>query len=255
MDLFKLSGKVAIVAGASRGIGKAVARSLAEAGAKVAVASRNIDDCDAVTKEILSDGGKAISCVCNIADKVQLANLVKETQASLGIIDILVVNAAANPAFGSMMELSEVQAEKIFVTNVEAPARLINLVAPKMIEKGSGAIIIMSSIAGMGGSANIGGYAISKAADSQLVRNYAVELGPHNVRVNAVAPGLIKTNFSRVLWEGQRGEDFAAQTPLKRLGEPDDIAGVVNFLVSDAAKFITGQTIVVDGGVTIGSPF
>jgi dehydrogenase/reductase SDR family protein 4 len=255
MDLFKLSGKVAVVAGASRGIGKAVARSLAEAGAKVVVSSRNIDDCNAVTKEILSDGGKAISCVCNIADKVQLANLVKETQTSLGVIDILVVNAATNPAYGSMMELSEAHAEKIFVTNVEAPARLINLVAPKMIEKGGGCIIIMSSIASIGGSANIGAYAISKAADAQLARNYAVELGPHNIRVNTIAPGLIKTNFSRVLWEGEKGKAFAAQTPLKRLGEPDDIAGVVNFLVSDAAKFITGQTIVVDGGVTIGGPF
>ncbi len=255
MDLFDLSGKVAIVTGSSRGIGRAIAKMLAEAGAKVAVTSRKADACEAVAQEIKAGGGEAIAVACNVSDKVQVSNLVKETQAQIGDVDILVCNAAANPAFGPMADLEDRAVEKIYATNVQGPTWMINLVAPHMAENGGGSIILLSSIAGMTGSKNIGAYAVSKAADAQLARNYAVELGPKHIRVNAIAPGLIKTEFARALWEGEEGKAFAARTPLGRLGEPDDIAAVAVFLASDASRFITGQVIVADGGVLIADPF
>ena len=255
MDLFDLSGKVAVVTGSSRGIGRSIARLLAEAGAKVTVTSRKAEACEAVAREIASDGGQAIAVACNVSDKVQVSNLIKETHSQLGPVDILVCNAATNPSFGPMADLEDRVVEKIFTTNVQGPAWLINLVAPQMAEAGGGAVILLSSVAGMTGSKNIGAYAVSKAADAQLARNYAVELGPSNIRVNAIAPGLVKTDFARALWEGKEGEAFAAKTPLGRLGEPEDIAGVALFLASDAAKFITGQVIVADGGILIADPF
>ncbi len=255
MDLFDLSGKVAVVTGSSRGIGRSIARTLANSGAKITVTSRKADACEAVAKEIASDGGHAIAVACNVSDKVQVSNLVKETLSSLGQVDILVCNAATNPSYGPMTDLEDRAMEKIFATNVQGPVWLINLVAPHMAKAGGGSIILLSSIAGLTGSKNIGGYAMSKAADAQLARNYAVELGPNNIRVNAIAPGLVKTDFARALWEGEEGRAFAAKTPLGRLGEPEDIAGVAAFLASDAAKFVTGQVIVADGGVMIADPF
>lgn len=255
MDLFDLTGKVAVVTGSSRGIGRAIARALAEAGAKVTVTSRKAEACEAVAREITSDGGQAIAVACNVSDKVQVSNLIKETHSTLGPVDILVCNAATNPAYGPMAELEDAMVEKIFATNVQGPAWLINLVAPQMKDAGGGSIILLSSIAGLAGSKNIGAYAVSKAADAQLARNYAVELGSSNIRVNAIAPGLVKTDFARALWEGEEGKAFAARTPLGRLGEPEDIAGVALFLASDAAKFVTGQVLVADGGVTVADPF
>jgi NAD(P)-dependent dehydrogenase (short-subunit alcohol dehydrogenase family) len=255
VDHFDLSGKVAVVTGSSRGIGRAIARTLAGAGARITVTSRKIEACEAVASEIVADGGKAIAVACNVSDKVQVSNLVKETQAQHGPVDILVCNAAINPVYGPMADLDDRAVEKIFTTNVQGPAWLINLVAPQMAESGGGAIILLSSIAGLTGSKNLGAYAVSKAADAQLARNYAVELGAQNIRVNAISPGLIRTDFARALWEGEDGQAFAARTPLGRLGEPDDIAGVASFLASDAARFITGQVIVVDGGALIADPF
>lgn len=255
MDQFDLSGKVAVVTGSSRGIGRSIARALSSAGAKVTVTSRKIEACEAVASEIAADGGKAIAVACNVSDKVQVSNLVKETHAQHGPVDILVCNAATNPVYGPMAELDDKAMEKIFTTNVQGPSWLINLVAPQMAENGGGAIVMLSSIAGLLGSKNLGAYAVSKAADAQLARNYAVELGPDNIRVNAIAPGLIRTEFARALWEGEDGKDFVEKTPLRRLGEPEDIASVAAFLASDAAKFMTGQVIVVDGGVTIADPF
>jgi dehydrogenase/reductase SDR family protein 4 len=255
MDLFDLTGKVAVVTGSSRGIGRAIARILAESGAKITVTSRKVENCDAVAKEISSDGGQAIAVACNVSDKVQVSNLIKETLAQLGPVDILVCNAATNPIYGPMAELEDRVVEKIFATNVQGPMWMINQVTPQMAAAGGGSIILLSSIAGLTGSKNIGAYAISKAADAQIARNYAVELGPMNIRVNAIAPGLVKTDFARTLWEGEEGKAFAAKTPLGRLGEPEDIAGVAAFLASDAAKFVTGQVIVADGGVMIADPF
>jgi len=255
MDLFDLSGKVAVVTGSSRGIGRSIARMLAEAGAKVAVTSRNAETCEAVAQEIIADGGHAIAVACNVSDKVQVSNLFKETQSQIGPVDILVCNAATNPSYGPMVDTEDGVVEKIFTTNIQGPVWLINLVAPHMAEVGGGSIILLSSIVGLIGSKNLGAYAVSKAADAQLARNYAVELGESNIRVNAIAPGLIKTDFARALWNGEEGEAFAQKTPLRRLGEPEDIAAVALFLASDAARFITGQTIIADGGVTIGDLF
>lgn len=253
--MFDLSGKVAVVTGSSRGIGRATAIALAECGASVTVTSRKADACQAVADEINKDGGKAIAVACNVSDKVQVTNLVKETHAQLGPIDILVCNAATNPVYGPMADLEDSAIDKIFATNVRSPVWLVNLVAPHMEEAGGGSIILLSSIAGLAGSKNIGAYAVSKAADAQLARNYAVELGPNNIRVNAIAPGLIRTEFAKALWEGEDGKVFAERTPLGRLGDPEDIAGVAAFLASDAGKFVTGQTIVVDGGITVADPF
>ena len=255
MDLFDLSGKVAVVTGSSRGIGRSIARMLAEAGAKVAVTSRNAEACEAVAQEITADGGHAIAVACNVSDKVQVSNLFKETQSQIGPVDILVCNAATNPSYGPMVDTEDGIVEKIFATNIQGPVWLINLVTPHMAEVGGGSIILLSSIVGITGSRNLGVYAVSKAADAQLARNYAVELGESNIRVNAIAPGLIKTDFARALWDGEEGKAFAQKTPLRRLGEPEDIAAVALFLASDAAKFITGQTIIADGGVTIGDLF
>lgn len=253
--MFDLSGKVAVVTGSSRGIGRAIAIALADLGASVTVTSRKADACEAVAEEITKDGGKAIAVACNISDKVQVSNLVKETQAQLGPVDILVCNAATNPASGPMADLEDAAIDKIFATNVRSPVWLINLVAPHMAEVGGGSIILLSSIAGLTGSERNGAYAVSKAADAQLARNYAVELGPQNVRVNAIAPGLIRTEFTKALWEGEDGKAYVERTPLGRLGSPEDVAGVAAFLASDAAKFITGQVIVADGGVTTADPF
>lgn len=254
-DLFHLDGRVAIVTGASRGIGRAIALTLAGLGAKVVVSSRKVEACDAVVDEIKAAGGEAVSIACNVGEKDQLEKLVAETEAKLGAARILVCNAATNPIYGPMAEVEDRAFDKIMAVNVRGNITIINRVSPGMAAAGGGSIILLSSIAGLAGSKNIGAYAVSKSADAQLARNYAVELGPKNIRVNAVAPGLIKTDFAEALWQGEAGKAFAARTPLGRVGEPADIAGVVAFLAGDAAQFVTGQTLVADGGVMVADPF
>ena len=250
-----LTGRVALVTGSSRGIGKAIAQTLAAAGAKVVVTSRKVEACETVVAEIEAAGGQALAVACNVSRKEKVEALVQVTREKLGDISILVCNAATNPAYGPMADLEDKAFEKIMGTNVGANIHLINLVAPGMAAAGGGSVILLSSIAGIMGSKTIGAYAISKAADIQLARNYAVDLGRQNIRVNAILPGLIRTEFSTVLWEGERGERFIERTPLGRLGETEDIAGVALFLASDAGKFVTGQGIVADGGVSISDPF
>jgi dehydrogenase/reductase SDR family protein 4 len=254
-NLCGLTGQVALITGSSRGIGKAIALIFAAAGAKVVVTSRKIEACEAVVEEIDAAGGEALAVACNVSHKDQVEALVQETQSKLGDISVVVCNAASNPAYGPMADLDDNAFEKIMATNVGANIHLINLVAPGMAARGGGSVILLSSIAGIMGSKTIGAYALSKAADIQLARNYAVDLGPQNVRVNAILPGLIRTEFSTVLWEGERGQRFIDRTPLGRLGEAEDIAGVALFLASDASKFVTGQGIIADGGVTISDPF
>jgi len=254
-DLFRLDGRPAIVTGASRGIGRAIALTLAGLGAKVVVSSRKIDACEAVVAEIKAAGGEAVAIACNVGEKEQLERLVSETEDKVGAARILVCNAATNPIYGPMADVEDRAFDKIMAVNVRGNITLINRAAPGMAAAGGGSIILLSSIAGLAGSRNIGAYAVSKSADTQLARNYAVELGAKNIRVNALAPGLIKTDFAEALWQGEAGKAFAARTPLGRIGEPGDIAGVVAFLASDAAKFVTGQTLVADGGVTIADPF
>ena len=254
MSLFSLKGKVAVITGSSKGIGKAVAHRMAEQGAKVVISSRKAEPCAVVTAEINQrfGAGTAISVPANISSKEQLKNLADETNRQFGQIDVLVCNAASNPYYGPMAGIEDDQFRKIFENNVLANHWLIGFVAPQMIARKDGSIIIVSSIGGLRGTPVIGAYGISKAADLQLARNLAHEYGPHNVRVNCIAPGLIKTDFAKALWEDAEAlTRRTATTPLRRIGEPDEIAGAAVFLASQAGSFVTGQTIVVDGGVTI----
>ena len=254
MNLFSLAGKVAIVTGSSRGIGKAIAERLAEHGAKVVISSRKLEACEQVAAALNTrhGPGTAIAVAANISSKEALQTLVDDTVQRLGPVDVLVCNAASNPYYGPQAGISDDQFRKVLDNNIVSNHWLIGMVAPGMMERRSGSIVIVSSIGGLRGSAIIGAYCISKAADMQLARNLAVEFGPHNVRVNCIAPGLIKTDFARALWEDtQLLEARNAETPLRRIGEPDEIAGAAVFLASPASSFMTGQTIVIDGGVTI----
>jgi NAD(P)-dependent dehydrogenase (short-subunit alcohol dehydrogenase family) len=253
-SLFDLTGRVAIVTGSSRGIGRAIAERLAEHGASVVISSRKAEACAETAEAINRARGRAtaIAVAANISSKDELRRLVEQTSQAFGRIDILVCNAASNPYYGPMSGIADEQFRKIFDNNVLANNWLIQMVAPGMIERGDGSIVVISSIGGLKGSPVIGAYNISKAADFQLARNLAVEWGKHNVRVNCIAPGLIRTDFARALWENpQTLKAVTATTPLRRIGEADEIAGAAVYLASKASSFMTGQTIVVDGGATI----
>ena len=251
-ELFDLTGKVAIITGSTKGIGKAIAERMAEHGAKVTISSRKAGPCDEVAAAInAKHPGSAIACPANISSKDDLQRLVDETRKAFGKVDIVVCNAASNPYYGPMSGISDDAFRKILENNIIANNWLINMTAPEMTERKDGAIIIISSIGGLRGTGVIGAYAISKAADMQMARNLAQELSPNNIRVNCIAPGLVKTDFAKALWDTPAGEARASSgTPLRRLGEPDDIAGAAVFLASKAGSWMTGQTIVVDGGST-----
>ena len=254
MSLFDLSGKVAVITGSSRGIGRAIAERMAQQGAKVVISSRKPGPCEEVAAAINAahGAGTAIAVAANIASKEDLKNLVVATMSAFGKIDILVCNAASNPYYGPMSGISDDQFRKILENNVIASHWLIQLVVPQMVERKDGSIIIVSSIGGLRGTPVIGAYGISKAADFQLARNLAVEYGPDNIRINCIAPGLIKTDFAKALWDNPETlQRSTATTPLRRIGEPDEIAGTAVYLASKAGNFITGQSIVVDGGATI----
>ena len=254
-SLFDLTGKVAIVTGSSRGIGRAIAEALADHGAKVVISSRKAPACQEVADAINAKhgDGRAIVVPASISSKEELQNLVDETRRQLGRIDVLVCNAASNPYYGPMSGISDEQFRKILDNNVLANHWLIAMVAPGMLERKEGSIIIVSSIGGLKASAVIGAYNVSKAADFQLARNLAAEFGPSQVRVNCIAPGLIRTDFARALWENpQTLAAVTMHTPLQRIGEPHEIAGAAVFLASPASTFVTGQAIVVDGGSTTG---
>lgn len=250
--LFDLTGKTAIVTGSTKGIGRAIAAALARAGAKVVISSRKAEACAAVAAELQAEGLQAVPIPCHIGKREDVETLVAETRRQLGPIDILVCNAAVNPHYGPMSTLSDEAFSKVMDSNVRSNWWLCNLVLPEMAERKDGSVIIVSSIGGLRGSRDLGIYAISKAADFQLARNLAVEWGPQNIRVNCIAPGIVRTDFARALWENpailSRTE---AVTPLRRVGEPDDIAGAAVFLASRAGSWMTGQTLVIDGGVTI----
>ena len=254
MSLFDLTGKVVLITGSSRGIGLASAIACAEQGAKVVISSRKQDACDAVAADINArfGEGRAIAVAANISDKAGLQALVDATRAAFGRIDVLVCNAASNPYYGPQEGIADEQFRKILDNNILSNHWLITMVAPEMKERGDGSIVIVSSIGGLRGSTVIGAYCISKAADMQLARNLAHEYGPHGIRVNCIAPGLIKTDFARALWEDEKAAaERNRTTPLRRIGEPDEIAGAVVYLASRASAFMTGQTMVIDGGVTI----
>jgi NAD(P)-dependent dehydrogenase (short-subunit alcohol dehydrogenase family) len=253
MSMFDLAGRVAVVTGSSRGIGKAIAMQMALHGARVVISSRKAESCQEVAAEIAAAGGTALAHAAHVGHKEELKGLVDATVARWGRIDVLVCNAAANPHFGPSISITDAALEKVIQTNLYGNIWLCNLVLPGMAERKDGAVIIISSVAGFYGTNFLGAYAISKAADMQLARNLAVEWGPHNIRVNCIAPGVIRTHFAKALWaDPQRAAALARRYPLRRLGEPDDIAGIAVMLAAPAGNFITGQTIVADGGGLIG---
>ena len=254
MSLFDLTGQVAVVTGSSRGIGRAIAERLAEHGAHVVVSSRKQDACEAVVAGINAKhgAGRAIAVAASISSKDALQSLVDRTMQHFGRIDVLVCNAASNPYYGPQAGISDDQFRKILDNNVLSNHWLINMTVPQMIERQQGSIVIVSSIGGLRGSTTIGAYCISKAADLQLARNLAHEYGPHGVRVNCIAPGLVRTDFAKALWENPDTLKRATVgVPLRRIGEPDEIAGAAVYLASRASSFTTGQTLVCDGGATI----
>jgi NAD(P)-dependent dehydrogenase (short-subunit alcohol dehydrogenase family) len=253
-NLFDLTGKTALITGSSRGIGRAIAERLAEHGASVVISSRKLPACEEVAQQIVARGGKALAFAANVSKKEELQAAVTATRKEFGRIDVLVCNAAVNPHYGPSQEIPDSAFEKVMDSNVLSNHWLCQMVIPEMAERGDGSVIIVSSVGGLKGSSVLGAYAISKAADMQMARNLAVEWGPKNVRVNCIAPGLVRTDFARALWENPETYQRAvALYPLRRIGESDEIAGAAVFLASRAGSFVTGQTIVVDGGATIAS--
>jgi len=256
-SLFDLSGKVALVTGSTRGIGRSIAEELARAGAKVTLSSRKAEACEAARAEFERQGLECLARPCNVSRKEDLQALVDATRSRWGRIDIVVANAAANPYFGPLAEIPDDAFDKIFANNVKSTLWLAAMTLPGMAERAAkegttGSLIVVGSIGGILANTVIGAYGMSKAAAHHLVRNLAAEWGPRGVRVNAIAPGLVKTEFARALWEDEKRRTEREQaTPLRRLGEPRDIGGIAVFLASDAAAFVTGQCIVADGGVTI----
>ncbi len=255
MELFRLDDKVAVVTGASRGIGRAIALRLADHGARVVVSSRKLEACERVVEEIRARGGEAMAQVCHIGRKEDLQGLVNETGARWGGIDVLVCNAAVNPYFGPTADMSDDAFDRVMATNVRSTFWLTNMALPGMARRGGGSVIIISSVGGFQGSNKIGVYNVSKAAEMQIARNIAIEWGRRGIRANCIAPGLIRTDFARALWEDP---GILARTlkhsPLGRIGEPDEIAGAAVFLASPASAFMTGQTMVIDGGRLAGYP-
>ena len=254
MSQFDLTGRTVVITGSSRGIGRASAIACVEQGAQVVISSRKQDACDAVATDVNArfGAGTAIAVAANISDKAALQHLVDESVRAFGRIDCLVCNAASNPYYGPQEGIADEQFRKILDNNIVSNHWLISMAAPAMRARRDGSIVIVSSIGGLRGSTVIGAYCISTAADMQLARNLAHEYGPDNVRVNCIAPGLVRTDFARALWEDpKRTEEANSRVPLRRIGEPDEIAGAVVYLASRASAFMTGQTMVIDGGVTI----
>lgn len=254
MSLFDMTGQVALITGSSRGIGKAIAEEMAVQGAKVVISSRKQDACDAVAAELNAKhgAGTALAVAANISSKEALQHLVDEARKAFGKVTALVCNAASNPYYGPSAGIADEQFRKIMDNNILSNHWLANMVAPEMMERGAGSITIVSSIGGLKGSTVIGAYCISKAADMQMARNLADEFGPKGVRVNCIAPGLIRTDFAKALWENPDTlARSTARSPLRRIGEPEEIAGAAVFLASRAGAFTTGQTFVIDGGQTV----
>ena len=250
-NLFDLTDRVALLTGASKGMGLSMAEGLAEHGARVVVSSRKLDQCEAAVEQINAKCGeeRAIAVACNIGYKDQLENLVETTRNRLGPIDILVSNAGVNPFYGRMSEIPDSAFDKTMNSNVRSNHWLAHMVAPDMAAKGHGTMMITSSTGAFSGSLTLGTYNISKLADIALVRNLAMEYGPDGIRVNAICPGLIKTDFARALWDNPEAKRNAeTNTPLRRLGESDDLKGIAVFLASDASTYVTGQAIAVCGG-------
>ena len=240
-NLFDLSGKVALITGSSKGIGRAIAQEMARHGAQVVISSRKADICQEVAADInteLEDEvGGAVAIPAHIGRREDLEMLVEQTRAQLGKIDILVCNAAVNPYYGPMSGLPDDAFEKVLSINIQSNHWLAQMVLPEMVERQDGSVIVVSSVGGLRGSDTLGAYCISKAADVQLVKNLAVEYGPHNIRVNAISPGLVRTDFARALWENPEILKERTQgDPLRRIGEPREIAGIAVYLAGATAR-------------------
>lgn len=248
--------KVAIITGSSRGIGRAAAGLLAERGWAVVISSRNQDSCEAVAQEIRDAGGDALAVACHIGREEQLEALVEKTVAHFGRLDAVVMNAASNPVYGPSDKVDLEAFDVIMHNNVYGSMRLAHLSRPHLAKSGTGAVVLVSSIAGQFGNKLIGAYGLSKAAENQLVRNLALELGPDGIRVNAVAPGLVKTDFAQALLENERMvKYFETTTPLRRLAEPEDIGRVIAFLAGADSGWLSGQVITADGGLSVTGGF
>ncbi len=255
-NLFRLDGKVAIITGSSRGIGKAIAESMASLGAAVVISSRKLDACEAVRDGILAEGGKAIALACNTGVKEDIAMLLRGTLEAYGRVDAVVANVAVNPYFGPLAGISDAQWDKVMSVNLKSTLWLANMALPEIARQGGGSFTLISSIGALHGNIVAPAYNVSKLAEVGLMRNLAVEWGGRNVRVNALLPGLVRTDFSRVLWENAKTlQAVEAATPLGRIGEAEDLGAVGAFLACPAAAYITGQTLVVDGGSTVTSQF
>ncbi len=255
-DMFRLDGQVAIVTGSSRGIGRAIAETMADRGAAVVISSRKIGPCEEVRDGILAKGGRAIALKCNTGVKEDLAELLRVSLAEFGRLDAVVANVAVNPHYGPLSTIGDDAWDKIMAVNIKSNLWLANMALPEIAKQGGGSFTIISSIGALGGNLAIPAYNISKLADVALVKNLAVEWGPKNIRVNAILPGLVRTDFAKALWEDPATlKATLRSTPMGRIGEVGDLGGVGAFLAMPAAAYITGQSIVVDGGSTVGSPF
>jgi NAD(P)-dependent dehydrogenase (short-subunit alcohol dehydrogenase family) len=253
--MFDLTGKVALVTGSTRGIGRAIAGRMAEQGASVIISSRKTEACTTTAADFAASGHDVFAQACDIASKDDLSRLVEATLKRYGRIDILICNAATSPVRGPSYDVSDELWAKIMGTNVQSTFWLCNMVLPQMAARGEGAVIVISSIVAMYGAPQIGIYAVSKAAEIQLVRNLAMEWGSRGIRVNTIAPGLIKTDLSRGYWqEPERQQAAERRIPLRRIGDPDDIAGIAVALCAPAGRFVTGQVLAVDGGMTVWPP-
>lgn len=248
-SLFNLAGKVAVVTGGSRGIGSAIAHGLASCGAKVVVSSRKLDGVEPVAQAIRLAGGEAIAVPAHIGSPEDCQKLVDAAVAKFGTVDILINNAAANPAYGPLLETDDAIFDKIFSVNLRGPLVLSKRVQPLMAKAGGGAILNISSIGGLRPEPGLGLYSISKAALLSLTKVLAAEWGPQGIRVNALCPGLVRTKFSAALWQDEKVlARFTKQLPLGRIAEPEEMVGVALFLVSPAGSYATGSTFVCDGG-------
>lgn len=250
--MFRLDDKIALVSGASKGIGEAMARGLAEFGAKVVVSSRKQEAVDAVAEEFRTDGLEATAIAANMGSTDDIQSLVDKTAEVYGGLDIIVNNAAANPVFGPVQNTDERAFDKIIDVNLKGPFELCKRAHPIMQRRGGGSIINISSIGGLKPESGIGIYSVSKAAIISLTQAMAQDWGADGIRVNAICPGLIKTKFSEALWQDQQIHDqFVNRIPLGRIGEPGDIAGLAVYLASDASAYCSGGFYMVDGGYSV----
>lgn len=248
--------RVVIITGSSRGIGRSAAELLAERGRSVVISSRNQESCEEVAEAIRQRGGDALAVACHIGHESELEALVEKTVAHFGRLDAVVMNAASNPVYGPSDNVDLKAFDVIMHNNVFSALRLAHLGRPHLARSDDAAIVLVSSIAGSFGNKLIGAYGLSKAAENQLVRNLALELGPDGIRVNAVAPGLVKTDFARALLENERMvQYFETTTPLRRLAEPGDIGRVIAFLTGPDSGWLSGQVITADGGLSVTGGF